>query len=117
MQSSTLSDEEEPEFLRNDPGLACLLAQLERVNQQIEKHELFKERVTQAEKQFAELKAKAAASETSASMDDGQLSNTTTDTDEWETHWDDAVGAWYYFNPKTGEASWLPPSLRKKYSS
>jgi len=100
---STLSDEE-PDFLRNDPGLACLLAQLERVNQQIEKHERFKEQVALAEKQVEESKAKAA----SASLNDSHLQNTEA-TNEWETHWDDAVGAEYYFNPKTGEASWLPP--------
>jgi hypothetical protein len=112
MRSSTLlSDEEEPEFLRNDAGLRCLVAQLERVNQQIEQHEKFKEQMNQAEKQCAEMKAKA-ASEASASKQ-----NTTTDTDEWETHWDDAVGAWYYFNPRTGEASWIPPTLRKKYAA
>ena len=110
MQSTS---DEEPEFLRNDPGLACLLSQLERVNQQIEHHELFKAQVVEAEKLAEEFKAKAAAaSEASALLNDSQLQNTT-DTDEWETHFDDAVGAEYYFNPKTGEATWLSPPTKK----
>ena len=101
---------EEPDFLRNDPGLACLLSQLDRVNQQIEKHEQFKQQKAQAKKLVEEeKKSKAAAT----SLNDGQTRNTE-HTIEWEKHWDDAVGAEYYFNPKTGEASWLPPQNQIK---
>ncbi|KAL7500190.1 hypothetical protein ACHAWT_008286 [Skeletonema menzelii] len=108
---STHSYDEEPDFLRNDPGLACLLSQLDRVNQQIHLHERFKQLKAEAEKVVEERKAKAAT----ASLNDGQ-SRHTDHTIEWEKHWDDAVGAEYYFNPKTGEASWLPPQnqIKKK---
>ncbi len=100
---STLSNED-PDFLRNDPGLASLLAQLERVNQQMAAHAQFKEQIAEA-KQIAaeELKAKS-----ESTVSDGKSQSTEVSND-WEKHWDDAVGAEYYFNPKTGEASWLPP--------
>ena len=97
-----MSSEEDPDFIRNDPGLACLLSQLDRVNQQIETHERFKQLVAQAKKLEEDRKAKAENSNDSRSQNDEP-------TVEWEKHWDDAVGAEYYFNPKTGEASWLPP--------
>lgn len=101
---SALSNED-PDFLRNDPGLASLLAQLERVNLQIAAHARYQEQVARAEQIIAaeELQAKAESS------NDGKSQNTE-DSNDWEKHWDDAVGAEYYFNPKTGEASWLPPS-------
>ena len=105
---STLSNED-PDFLRNDPGLASLLAQLERVNQQIAAHARYKEQKSQAEQiAVAELQAKA------ESLGDVSKSQNTDDSNDWEKHWDDAVGAEYYFNPKTGEASWLPPPIPKK---
>lgn len=28
----------------------------------------------------------------------------------WETQWDDAAQSWYYYNPSTGETSWVDPS-------
>lgn len=98
------TSDEEPEFIRNDPGLACLLSQLDRVNQQIKKHERFKQQVLQA-KQLVEEAANASLNNGRSQKDEPTV--------EWEKHWDDAVGAEYYFNPKTGEASWLPPSIKK----
>ena len=99
------TSEEEPEFIRNDPGLVCLLSQLDQVNQQIETHERFKQQVAQAKKLVEEAAA-------NASLNDGRSRNDEP-TVEWEKHWDDAVVAEYYFNPKTGEASWLHPSIKK----
>ena len=97
------TSDEEPDFIRNDPGLACLFSQLDRVNQQIESHERFKQLVAQAKKLEEDRKAKAEnSSKDSRSQNDEHAV-------EWEKHWDDAVGAEYYFNPMTGEASWLPP--------
>ncbi len=113
MQSTSTLSNEDPDFLRNDPGLASLLAQLERVNQQIAAHERFKEQKAQAEQIVAEELQAKAESPGNISPNDGQSQNTEDSTD-WETHWDDAVGAEYYFNPKTGEASWLPPTIPKK---
>ena len=113
MQSTSTHSNEDPDFLRNDPGLASLLAQLERVNQQIAAHERFKEQKAQAEQLVAEELQAKAESPGNISPNDGQ-SQTTDDSTDWETHWDDAVGAEYYFNPKTGEASWLPPTIPKK---
>ncbi len=108
IMQSTLSNED-PDFLRNDPGLASLLAQLERVNQQIAAHARFKEQIAEAKQIAAEqLKAK-----TEFLGSDDKTQNTE-DSNDWEQHWDDAVGAEYYFNPKTGEASWLPPPIPKK---
>ena len=104
------TSEEEPEFIRNDPGLACLLSQLERVNQQIEAHERFKEQVTHAKKLAEEEDRKVKAANAAPNDDRSQNDEPTV---EWEKHWDDAAGAEYYFNPKTGEASWLHPSIKK----
>ena len=28
----------------------------------------------------------------------------------WETQWDDDAQSWYYYNPSTGEASWVDPA-------
>jgi hypothetical protein len=99
-------DEGEPDFLRINPGLACLRAQLERVNKEIESHERFKEQLAEAEKQLRQLQESKSTSTKSAASksNDGE-----SETEEWETHYDDQVGAEYYYNPKTREASWLPP--------
>ena len=106
--------DEEPEFLRDDSGLKCLLAQLERVNLQIEKHERFKEQVAQAKKRTEEFRLEKAKAKSSQPTE----SETTVEPiDVWETHWDDAVGAEYYFNPRTGEATWLPPASHQLSST
>ena len=48
-------DEGEPDFLRINPGLACLRVQLERVNKEIEARERFKEQLAEAGKQLRQL--------------------------------------------------------------
>ena len=102
--------DDEPEFLRNDPGLECLLAQLERVNLQIEKHERFKEQMAEAtKKRTEEFRFRLERAESKSSQPISDSETTAEPIEVWETHWDDAVGAEYYFNPRTGEATWLPP--------
>lgn len=51
MAKKRASSSEEPAYLRNDPGLACLTSQLGRINAQIRYHEQFKQSFADAEEQ------------------------------------------------------------------
>lgn len=108
--------EEEPSYLRDDPGLACLTSQLGRVNAQLRFLDNLKKRVADAEEQskqdLAASRAKSFVS--SSSLNDtgrNHSSQTTSPThqDAWERKWDSEVEAEYWFNSVTGEASWLDP--------
>ena len=94
-------------YLASDPGLACLEAQLARVNEQIRQHEEFKKKVADAEEQCKQdLLAKeyllASSSSVHERVDEPQPN-------PWEQYFDDEVGADYWFNATTGEATWIQP--------
>jgi hypothetical protein len=107
------SDAEEPAYLSNDPGLACLASQLRRTNAQIMCLERLKESVADEEEQcrtsidFSSSKDKnkgwnaGAATTTPSSEEDAKKS--------WVKHYDTKVQAEYWYNSVTGEASWLDP--------
>ena len=94
-------------YLASDPGLACLEAQLARVNEQIRQHEEFKKKVADAEEQCKQdLLAKEYLLASSSSVHervDEQKPN------PWEQYFDDEVGTDYWFNATTGEATWIQP--------
>ena len=117
--------EEEPAYLRNDPGLACLASQLRRINAQIMRLERLKERVADAEERCMEDLTTAATSSSGGSIDSSSSSKdeapgrnatttTTSSSDQdakgrWAKHYDTEVQAEYWYNDVTGEASWLDP--------
>ena len=117
------SDAEEPAYLRNDPGLACLASQLRRIKAQIMCLERLKERVADAEERCKEDPTAATSSggsnDSSSSSKDkapgGNASATTKsslDQDakgQWVKQYDTEVQAEYWYNNVTGEASWLDP--------
>ena len=107
--------EEDPPYLRNDPGLACLTSQLGRINAQLRFLDNLKKRVAEAEehckRDLAASRAKSLAS-SSSSNDNGKSHSSQTKPagqDAWERKWDSEVEAEYWFNSVTGEASWLDP--------
>jgi hypothetical protein len=93
------SKAEEPAYLCNDPGLACLTAQLKRIDAQLEELAQFKKSVADAEKQC---KAVVTSSQNQDVKGDAAEQ-------EWVKHYDQEVQAEYWFNTVTGEASWLDP--------
>jgi hypothetical protein len=117
------SDAEEPAYLRNDPGLACLASQLRRINAQIMRLERLKERVADAEEWCKDDLTAATSSggsidSSSSSKDEapGRNASATTksslDQDakgQWVKQYDTEVQAEYWYNNVTGEASWLDP--------
>ena len=120
---------EEPEYIRNDPGLACLASQLGRINAQIRYLDQFKKSVAIAEeecKQELEAASREKAMESSSSTNDKAGHNENDDQssqanltlasgskdsnlNQWKRQWDPEVKAEYFFNQATGEASWLDP--------
>ncbi|KAL7537426.1 hypothetical protein ACHAXR_007817 [Thalassiosira sp. AJA248-18] len=115
------SIEEEPAYIRNDPGLACLTSQLGRINAQIMCHDYFKRSVADAEEECKrDLAASLAKSlVSSSSIGDGRNGReyqtsqpnylNAPSMNQWIKKWDPEVGAEYFFNIQTGEASWLDP--------
>ena len=118
-----------------DPGLSCLLSQLGRINAQIQHLDYLQKCITNEEEAYKrELAATLAKTLVSSSTNNGQESdrsqsnlNHGTGTwspsqstthpnddskrqfDQWVKCWDDEVGAEYYYNAGTGEASWVDP--------
>ena len=106
--------EEEPSYLRDDPGLACLTSQLGRVNAQLRFLDKFKKSVAVAEEHCKrDLAASRAKSLASSSLNDNGKSHSSqtkpAHQDAWVRKWDEEVEAEYWFNAVTGEASWLDP--------
>jgi hypothetical protein len=99
MSYSSKEEVEEPAYLRNDPGLACLTAQMQRIDAQLEALAQFKKSVADAEKQCA----------TATSSPDQDVKGDTAEQQEWVKYYDQEVQAEYWFNTVTGEASWLDP--------
>lgn len=122
--ASTHPDTNRPPSSLGDPGLACILSQLGRVNAQIRYHDYFKTQVLDTEEQYKrELAASLATSLVSSSPNIGnematnhdtgvnrkQDANTNSQSDQWVKCYDDEVGSEYYYNLQTGEASWVDP--------
>jgi len=125
------SRKEDPAYLRDDPGLACLTSQLNRINAQIRYLDYFKKSVADAEeeckREMAASLAKSLVASSSDKEDDGRSGRshssiqsnsftaptaypkTSTNFDQWVKCWDAEVGAEYFYNNATGEASWLDP--------
>ncbi|KAL9182144.1 hypothetical protein ACHAXT_012796 [Thalassiosira profunda] len=95
-----------------DPGLACLRSQLGQIDAQIRCLEEFKERVVAAEEaclRELEARKKPPATETGAGVAKSKSSNESDAMSAWVKKWDSEIGAEYFYNEVTGEASWLPP--------
>ena len=123
------STKEEPEYIRNDPGLACITSQLGRINAQIRYLDQFKKRVAIAEEECNEgleaaFRKKSMESSSSANDKAGHNENDDQSSqanltltpgskennlNQWIRSWDPQVEAEYFFNQATGEASWLDP--------
>ncbi len=85
---------EDPPYIRDDPGLACLTAQLGRINAQIRLHEDFKKRVAEAEEQCKrdlEAKSREAASAAAATDEDNHKVESNKDSaihlNQWSKYW------------------------------
>jgi hypothetical protein len=95
VQSSNLHDE----------GLSCLLSQLGRTNDEIRRNDLLKKRFAEVEKEHKrELTASLAKSLFSTD-------SKSEETYQWVKQWDQEVGAEYFYNTETGEASWVDPRV------
>lgn len=106
--------------LRDDPGLAFLTSQLGKIEAQIRYLEQFKRSVTDAEERcLRELAAASAAKSLVSEEKSDSSAEAPPETDaneksssQWVRKWDPEVGAEYFFNLATGEASWLDPRYR-----
>ena len=99
---------QEPTYL-HDRGLTCLLSQLGRINDQIQYNDSLKKVLADYEE---ENKRALAASMTKSSVSSCSKSNGEINgpkVSNWKKYYDNEVGAEYFFNHQTGEASWLDP--------
>ncbi len=106
-----------PSYL-NDPSLQVLLSELEKNNASIRNHEAFQAHVAEVEEQLKqEFSVRIASSSASAGDQKEDKTKRTFDQEErntntladWMICFDDEVGAEYYYNERTGEASWVDP--------
>jgi hypothetical protein len=116
------SAQEEPAYLRDDAGLACLTAQLGRINAQARYLEFFKKNVADAEEACKrDLAAslanslvglsvnKTGSSQSKSNSVDQPNQDSADNLNQWIKCWDAEVGAEYFYNNITGEASWFDP--------
>ena len=111
-------EKEEPAYMRDNAGLTCLMSQLGRINAQMQYLECFKKRVADAEVECKrDLAASLEKSQAGSSVKGARSSRANfpggpddaSHSDCWVKCWDAEVGADYYYNNATGEASWLVP--------
>lgn len=92
-----------------DGGLACLLSQLGRINNQIRHNDAIRKVLSDYVDEY-NLQAQALLTKSTVDSDSRAKKS---DDGDGESHWvrffDDEVGAEYYYNQETGEASWVDP--------
>lgn len=97
----------QPSYLQ-DRGLTCLLKQLGRVNEKIRHNNAMKEILADYEEQYKRELAASLAKSMVASSKTSQ-EDTATSKGIWVKYFDESVGADFFFNSLTGEASWVDP--------
>jgi len=114
LHSRFCGENKQPSYL-NDPFLQVLLSQLEKTNASIRIHDAFQAHAADVEEKFKREFTVNIANclvhnrdqkddQTKRTLDPN--ANTLSD---WMICYDDEVGAEYYYNKKTGEASWVDP--------
>ena len=88
----------------NDQGLTCLLSQLARVNEQLRYNDSLKKVLVDYEEEYKRDLAASLAKSLVKKKDDKPVES------RWVTCYDDEVGAEYFYNEETGEASWVDPN-------
>ena len=88
----------------NDQGLTCLLSQLARVNDQLRYNDSLKQILVDHEEEYKRNLAASLAKSLVKNKEDKLLES------QWVTCYDDEVGAEYFYNQETGEASWVDPN-------
>ena len=87
-----------------DKGLSCLLQQLGSVNEKIRYNNSLKQALADYEEEYKR--------DLAASLAKSMMASTKDDTPSkglWVKYYDDEVGAEYFYNTLTGEASWVDP--------
>ena len=88
----------------NDQGLTCLFSQLARVNDQLRYNDSLKQILVDHEEEYKRNLAASLAKSLVKNKEDTPLES------QWVTCYDDEVGAEYFYNQETGEASWVDPN-------
>ncbi|KAL3790177.1 hypothetical protein ACHAWO_012959 [Cyclotella atomus] len=102
MIRSPQKNSHKPSYLQ-DKGLTCLIAQLGRVDTKIRYNNSLKQLLIDYEEEYKR--------ELAASLAKSMVGNSEKSKDKglWVKYFDNEVGAEYFYNTLTGEASWVDP--------
>jgi hypothetical protein len=92
----------QPSSHLQDEGLTCLLTQLRRVNDQLRHNNALRQVIADYEEEYKR--------ELAASLAKSMVKNLKHDvSSQWVKYYDNEVGAEYFYNTETKEASWVDP--------